>query len=134
MIGYDYSDALGGISAEISKLELLADSEAKKALQECGQIYKKNCASFCKGGKWAGVGDGARASVKKSRQTGELFLVVKGAKGKASLWHLANDGFVHWRGRNKVEGNHFVDKAEAAAESEVDAIINKALQAMLGGQ
>jgi len=134
MTGFDYSDAITGMTTEISKIEMLADKDARKALKDCGNVYKRNCSAFCKTGKWDGVGDGARVSVKKSRQSGQLYLVVKGAKGRASLWHLANDGFIHWRSGNKVPGNHFVDKAESASEADVEAIIDKAIDAMLGGK
>lgn len=124
----EYKGAMSEIQDEINKLQLLADEEAKKALQECGKVYK-NKVSATSGGteKFMGIGAGARSSVKKSKMGTGYYLVVKGSKQYAPLWHLANNGFVHV-GNTLVPGNHFVDKAELLANGEVEKIIDAAVE------
>lgn len=132
MSGFEYEGAINEISADISKLELLADPECKNALKQCGDVYKKQVATFSGGtAKFSGIGVGARASVKKSKQGTGYFLVVKGSKKYAPLWHLANNGFLHVGG-TKIAGSHFVDKAQQASEGQVNAIIDGALKKMIG--
>lgn len=135
MNGFDYKDAINEISKDISKLEVLSDAECKKALKECGNVYKAKVAAYSGGSaRFNGIGAGARVSVKKSKVGTGYFLVVKGSKQYAPLWHLANNGFVHAGVRKitKVEGNHFVDKAELSAESDVNSIIDSAISNVIG--
>lgn len=131
MSGFEYQSALSEIKKDISQLEKLSDAECKKALKECGNVYKKKVAAFSGGTeKFQGIGAGARVTVKKSKVSG-YFLVVKGSKEYAKLWHLANNGFVHVGG-TKVEGNFFVDKAQTASDSEVNQIIDDAVERISG--
>lgn len=63
-------------------------------------------------------------SVKKSKSTNQWYVSVHGKKWTGYKWLWVNDGHLTKDG-DWMEGNHFVDKAEAASSQEVNDIIDK---------
>lgn len=76
------------------------------------------------------VVDDITYKVKKSQATGKYYVSIKGGKKTGYKWLWINDGHVMKNGQF-VRGNHFVDKAEEAAEEGVNQIIDSFIKEVL---
>ena len=82
-------------------------------------------------GQYKHIMDDIGYSVKKSRSTNQWYVSIHGKKWTGYKWLWVNDGHTTKEG-TWVEGNHFVDKAEAASSGEVDKIIDGYLKEAIG--
>jgi HK97 gp10 family phage protein len=74
-----------------------------------------------KKGRSVRMADDVQAGVVEDRIYGGKMVRVRGGKKTGTLWHIVNDG----TSRNKA--SHFMDKALAEVESELDGMIDAAM-------
>lgn len=131
--GIDYKDAISNMQAEVNKLTLRS-SDVDKTLKQIGKVVK-SAIEFT-----APMSTGRRTTkhivhdvtykLKTSKASGQRYVSVRGGKETGWKWEMVNDGHVALNGKF-IPGNHFVDKAVASCEREVDSIIEARLREIL---
>ena len=144
-INDDFDEAWKDIETYVGSLQdILDESKLKKLFKEIGAVVAKAVKRYApkrsqnpsysdvpSKGEYKHIVDDIGYSVKKSRSTKQWYVSVHGKKWTGYKWLWVNDGHMTTDG-DWVEGNHFVDKAEAASASEVDKIIDGYLKDALG--
>ena len=123
------------IVVDVSKLaDVMEESQLRKALKEIGNCimkYVKQYAPSPSDESHTHIKNDIKMHVKKSKQSKELYVSVLGGRDTGYKWNFINKGFTDRKGKFH-EGNHFVDRAERASESEVNDIIDKYIKSALG--
>lgn len=143
-ISDDFDEAWADIEKYVGSLqEVMDESKIKKMLKEIGASVAKAVKRYAPKrsqnpsysddgkGQYKHIMDDIGYSVKKSRSTNQWYVSIHGKKWTGYKWLWVNDGHMT-RDGEWVEGNHFVDKAEAASSAEVDKIIDGYLKEAIG--
>ncbi|WP_143318923.1 hypothetical protein [Clostridium sp. HBUAS56010] len=144
-VDIDYKESIFEIDQLINNLPKELDAEEKVVLKKIGTIVKKWVIYFLHRSdieqrakeKAASNYDGSRpyihakdevlSSVRKSKN-GDLYVSIRGGKKTGYKWNLISNGHVARDGRTWVPGNHFIEKALAKAQTEIDNAINEMLR------
>lgn len=112
------------------------ETTIKSCLRDIGNVIKKYVKQYAPRpsehpsysdagkGNYKHIVDDIKSSVKKSRANGQYYVTVHGGKWTGYKWLWVNSGHVDEQG-NKIEGCHFVDKAEVASEKDIETIVDK---------
>lgn len=117
------------------------DENLRKVLRKIGTVTKKKVQQYApehstapsyadfSEGEYKHIKDDIKFVVKKS-STGELYVSVRGGKTTGYKWLWVNDGHIAQDG-SYVPGTHFVDKAEATAEDDINRTIDAFMEDIL---
>lgn len=140
----DFDEAWADVKAYVGSLQdkITDEGVLKKCLKEVGQQVSKLVKRYApsksqnpsysdvKGGEYKHIIDDIKFSVKRNKLNKQWYVSVHGGKWTGYKWLWLNDGHLTTDG-DWVEGNHFVDKAEAASIDVVNNIVDKYLQEAL---
>lgn len=143
-INDDFQEQWKDIETYVGSLQdILDENKLKKMFKEIGAVVAKAVKRYAPRrsqnpsysdagkGQYKHIMDDIGYSVKKSRSTNQWYVSIHGKKWTGYKWLWVNDGHTTKEG-TWVEGNHFVDKAEAASSTEVDKIIDGYLKEAIG--
>lgn len=122
---------------------LTDESKVKSCLKEIGTTIKQNVTRYAprpsanpsysdfKASEYKHIIDDIKFVVKKSKETGQYYVSVRGGKATGYKWLWVNDGHVTQSG-DFVQGTHFVDKAEEGSTEAVNKIVDRYIKEALG--
>lgn len=136
-VRFDYENAVGGIRESLQVMQKSLGYGREQCLKTIGLTVKANVEENLprshkeKKKRIPHMKDDVKYEIKTSRG-GERYVSIRGGRKTASLWHLVNDGHVAEDG-TVVAGNHFIDKAVAQSEKEIEQIVDLFVEEVLDG-
>lgn len=134
-----YKDEIWELQKEIAKMPDMLEAEEKKFLSDAGKILARNVRRNLRGIRSARVdknhkhmADDVKYTVKKSRNSGDLYLSVRGGKMTGYKWHLLNDGTRNPDGSIHTPATHFIDETMRQSEAEINALIDSYIGKVIG--
>lgn len=129
-VEFDYQNTLGGMVADILRMENVLESEQEAALTEIGKTIKTEVQRLLPKSDEHGSGykhmkDDVKVTVNgKKKKIGVTGVTVHGGKLTAYKWHMLDDGTRNPDGSIHTRAIHFTDKAVQTAEPKVNQIID----------
>lgn len=142
-VDIDYNESIAEIDQLINNLPKELEAEEKVVLKKVGAIVKKwviyflhrsdvekrktEPSNYDGSRSYVHTKDEVLSSVRKSKNGG-LYVSIRGGKKTGYKWNLISNGHIGRDGRTWVPGNHFIEKALAKAQAEIDNAINDMLR------
>lgn len=114
----------------LRSIEFESEEIEKKMLKEAGEEVKISIVKELNrhrrvlGKRYEGrpaMADDVKVSIRTGKW-GDRYVRVMGGKRTGTLWHLVNDGTLH------TQGTHFMDRALARLDGDIDEIWDKAMR------
>lgn len=135
------NDVLKDIMEDVARIPELAEKEEKRVMAKIRDVLvakvKANLPRSKGGTNYDGtepyvhMREDIKASIKS--KGGGASLIISGGKKTAYKWHMVNDGTRDRKGQVKTVATHFVDKALAQAEPEIEKLVDELISEVADG-